>query len=496
MDVEGASPAVRSRPARRGAVAGSLAGFALVGWEAAVALVRGGPGLRETVWDAAFALAISVCVGLILGTVAGVVRPRWPVTFALAAWGAVVLPGVLHRELGVGGADLLPALAPLALALVLPRAAAALGIAALVVLPVAGAPRWDTRDPPGGGSLPAQPEPAGRGAPDILLVTVDAVRADAGLALPVTCRTWTEAVAPAPWTLPALYALLGGEPVTRTRGGLPAPGGGWTRPVAWRPLATRFAAAGYATAAFVSNPWLDPAFGFDEGFSRFVHADRFREPHLGRQAWEGWRRRVTGRVERLRHRRDDLLVDAALAWWATEPGRPRFAWIHLLAPHEYARDPQARVAGWRPGTADPAVLAAAYAVAVAATGERLGRLVRGVGPALVAVTADHGEAFGEPGGRGHGLDLSDPELRVPLAICGPGIAPGRVEGQVATADLGAALAGLAGIAPLPDPLLPFRERVAVGGLRRGVQAFGWRRAGGGLDPAPPPDPHALPGSSP
>jgi len=114
----------------------------------------------------------------------------------------------------------------------------------------------------------------------------------------------------------------------------------------------------------------------------------------------------------------------------------------------------------------------------------------------VAVTGDHGEAFGEPGYAGHGLGLSDAELLVPLALCGPGIAPGVVEGQVAVADLGAALAGLAGIAPLPDPLLRPRDRVAVGGLRQGVQAFGWRRAGGGLDPAPPPVPRVRGGDPP
>ena len=60
----------------------------------------------------------------------------------------------------------------------------------------------------------------------------------------------------------------------------------------------------------------------------------------------------------------------------------------------------------------------------------LGRLARrpgtrGPAAAVVAVTADHGEAFGEHGEESHGLFVYDTTLRVPLLLRGPGVPAAR-----------------------------------------------------------------------
>src|SRR5262249_37080131 len=46
-------------------------------------------------------------------------------------------------------------------------------------------------------------------------------------------------------------------------------------------------------------------------------------------------------------------------------------------------------------------------------------------PALVVVTADHGEALGDHGEQTHGLFAYEATLKVPLVVWGPRVAPGR-----------------------------------------------------------------------
>ncbi len=78
-----------------------------------------------------------------------------------------------------------------------------------------------------------------------------------------------------------------------------------------------------------------------------------------------------------------------------------------------------------------------YAAAVSETRHRLLRLVAAAPEHLVVILADHGEAFGELGVWGHGHQLQDAELHVPLAIRIPGEI-GRIHPEViGTAEVGA-----------------------------------------------------------
>jgi arylsulfatase A-like enzyme/HEAT repeat protein len=118
-------------------------------------------------------------------------------------------------------------------------------------------------------------------------------------------------------------------------------------------------------------------------------------------------------------------------------GEPRtFLWVHYFdahAPYQGAgSSPQERYdhAVSRVDSALGALLAHARRV-----------LAR---PLIVAVTADHGEEFGEHGGVYHGSALYDEQVRVPLLLLAPGVAPGVVSSPVELVDLAPTLAALTG----------------------------------------------------
>ncbi|MBK9646485.1 MAG: sulfatase-like hydrolase/transferase [Deltaproteobacteria bacterium] len=329
------------------------------------------------------------------------------------------------------------------------------------------------------------PPPARRESPppDLALITLDTLRADHLGALPGEgWWVFDQAISAAPWTLPAMDSLMLGEPVRRHGGGLPIDGG-FTRPSPTTPvLAERLSGLGMRAAAFVSNPHLRASFGFDRGFQRFDHSDAWEEPHAAWALWGlvGWR--ALGWPPRLWARRDPLLVNAALRWWAEAGDAQRFLWVHLMSPHEYRRDPALSNPALE--KEDPERLRRAYAEASARGWAEATRLIEGLGPQTrIVLVADHGESLGEEGRWGHGSALIDPQLHVPLAARGFGEGPSG--GQVAVAALADALVrGALGSLSA--------EVVEVGGLRRDASGFGLRIAGGSYSARPPPAPAADP----
>lgn len=411
---------------------------------------------------------------------------RWPrtaLTAPLALWAALWAPEGM-RVMGqpaVLGAVVVLALAGLALAR--PRWAVAVTVAGALVVPLAR-PRLDA--PVVG--------PTGQGS-SILLVTVDAVRADAGLLAgpdgPVGPGWWTfsQAIAPAPWTLPSMHSLMSGRPVVEHGGGLAAGSDYTHRHASASSFVERLAAAGWETSAFVSNPHLRASQGFAAGFHQFWHDDDAREPLLLGQLLD---RRLAGWLvapTRLRRTRDDRLVEAARAAMATPSDRPRFVWVHLLGPHEYRRLAEPAPRGWTPGTTEPVALRRAYAANIAAARARVVSLVSAAPDAVVAVTSDHGEAFGEAGVSGHGHQLQDAELRVPLALRVPGEAGQTVEVPVSTVDLAHTLLVAAGVPgydtfPGADLRAGAPGPIQVAGVRADPGAAAVRDESGAYTPAP------------
>ncbi|MDP9150279.1 MAG: sulfatase-like hydrolase/transferase, partial [Myxococcota bacterium] len=172
---------------------------------------------------------------------------------------------------------------------------------------------------------------------------------------------------------------------------------------------------GWHTAAF----YPPAVFFIDE--SRFT---RFEEEHLGFEY---------AKVEFA----DIALREAQVAEYLETASRdaPLFLWVHFFEPHEpYVAHPDHVFSGSASSDLD------AYDGEVAAADEGVGRvlrLIRARRPgAIVVATADHGEEFGEHGGRYHGTTVYEEQVRVPLVIAGPGVRKGaRVAAVVQTIDV-------------------------------------------------------------
>jgi arylsulfatase A-like enzyme len=123
---------------------------------------------------------------------------------------------------------------------------------------------------------------------------------------------------------------------------------------------------------------------------------------------------------------------AVEAYLQTQPAdRSLFLWVHLFEPHEpYVAHPEHDF-----GTRD----IDRYDSEIAIADEGIGQIVSAVRArrpnAVVILTADHGEEFGEHHGRYHGTTVFEEQVRVPLIVATPGLAPRRIEAPVQTIDI-------------------------------------------------------------
>jgi arylsulfatase A-like enzyme/Flp pilus assembly protein TadD len=288
-----------------------------------------------------------------------------------------------------------------------------------------------------GCSRPAQEISAQAAAQNVVLVTLDTVRADhlgsygyAAAETPALDRLaqegirFTRASSPVPLTLPSHSSLLSG--LLPPHHGLRNNGAG-SFPDGKDTLATVLAGQGYRTGAFVGAFVLDRRFGLSRGF----------------QTYDDEIERAPGDTVVLEAERPGReVMDRALAWLGQDDRRPFFLWVHLYDAHApyMPPSPQRERHPGRP-----------YDGEIAAVDEQVGRLLqtlesRGLaGSTVVAVAADHGEALGEHGELTHGLLLYEPTLHVPLLVRAPGLPAGQViSTPVSLVDLGPTLAGLVG----------------------------------------------------
>jgi arylsulfatase A-like enzyme len=287
---------------------------------------------------------------------------------------------------------------------------------------------------------------AERDFPDVLLVTIDTLRADhvgcygdGNAATPVMDGLasrgvrFAEAIAPVPLTLPSHASLL--TATTPLVHGV-RDNAGFVLGAAPPTVAEAFRAAGYSTAAFVSGFPVSRRFGLGRGFD--AYDDRFprgddpaRPSYVERRADET----VAAATEWLRGRQSDAI-------------RPVFAWVHFFDPHAPYDAPEPYRSRFRQRPYDGEI-----AFADAQLGALLAawRSLRPGRDPLVVVAADHGEGLGEHGEPTHGLFIYDSTLRVPLIASGPGIPAGRtVTGAVSLIDVAPTLLDFAGLPPLKD----------------------------------------------
>jgi len=90
------------------------------------------------------------------------------------------------------------------------------------------------------------------------------------------------------------------------------------------------------------------------------------------------------------------------------------------------------------------------------TDQEVGRLLRHIGEqpwakeTAIILTADHGEAFGEKGHWGHGRELWEPLVHVPLLVYVPGAPPRRIKAKRSHIDIVPTVLELMGLPPDPE----------------------------------------------
>jgi arylsulfatase A-like enzyme/Tfp pilus assembly protein PilF len=278
---------------------------------------------------------------------------------------------------------------------------------------------------------------AQRRAPDLILITLDTVRADRigayghkPAATPNLDRLAAEGVrfddatAHAPLTGPSHASIVTGVYPSRlgVRDNAAAP-----LPDRAVTLAEMLEGAGFRTGAFIGSFVLDRAYGFAQGFDEFdADVGRF-ESGLKQQA----------------QRRASEVVDAAIRWIPRVPaGERMFLWVHFYDAHT--------------PYAPPAPYAARFAKApydgeIAYVDASIGRLLEALRTsgrldnAVVTAIGDHGESLGEHGEDEHGFFLYDAVLRIPWILRAPGVAPAVVREQVRAVDLVPTMMELLGV---------------------------------------------------
>jgi arylsulfatase A-like enzyme len=323
---------------------------------------------------------------------------------------------------------------------------------------------WRPRDAP---LLSPPPVVRARG-PSIVLVSLDTLRADHLSCYGYQRRTtprldafarnavlYRNAFTPAPWTLPAHVSILSGESPRRHGADLVEHG---LRPIPEETplLAEILRKAGYRTGAVVANSFvLRKMLGFDRGFDSYD--DRPRRLFVYQpvaQELLRWLAPLAHDRLRKQTRPAAEILEEALGWIDAGGGSPFFLFVSLMEPHP-PWAPPAPYQDLFPGRSarmllpDPETLdriqrgggtvdertrrhvVALYDGAVASMDDALGGFLdalaarRVLDGALVIVTADHGEFFGEHGRWGHGSGPWEDVYRVPLVVKFPGAAPPR-----------------------------------------------------------------------
>jgi len=291
---------------------------------------------------------------------------------------------------------------------------------------------------PGKSAVPAaEPSPDLRGA-NVILITIDAVRAD-HLGVYGSPRTLTSslnhfarrsvifrrAYAQGANTFPSFSSLMTGRLPSAVT---------WEHP--FEPplppenltLAEILDQAGYDTGAVTSHPYFDDRWGLPQGFKHHDNsAGVYNRDNRGI---------VSARVERK--------SEAMLA--RLRP--PFFFWAHFYDPHAHYMPRAVN----RFGTRDVDL----YDGELADTDAQIGKLLRWInanrsGPAILVICSDHGEEFGDHGGQYHGATLYEETVHVPLLIRVPGVRPRLVHKPVGLVDVVPTLLDLLRI-PAPEGL--------------------------------------------
>jgi len=330
---------------------------------------------------------------------------------------------------------------------------------------------------------------SGGGNYNLLLITIDTLRADhlgcygyQQIKTPTIDNLaaqgimFTQAITPAPITLPAHASIMTGlYPIQHgVRNN-----GNFILGQEVRTLAEIMKEHGFQTAACVGAFVLDSIFGLDQGFD--FYEDRL--PARGKPTEILYNERKAEEITHL-----------GLTWLREHGGGKFFLWLHYFDPH----------AIYSP----PAPFAQAYPKCpydgeIAYTDKCLGDLISGMEKmglserTIIILTADHGESLGEHGEATHAIFIYEPTIRVPLIIKAPAdlLPRGKSCGaMVSNMDILPTVLDLYGFSPIPglagQSLLPLirgqtkeiHQQLLCESLSPELN-FGWSRLEGIRTPA-------------
>ncbi len=345
---------------------------------------------------------------------------------------------------------------------------------------------------PGGVAIPASHE-----KPNVILITIDTLRADhlgcygnptmitpSMDSLAAGGATFSKVTAQVPLTLPSHTSILTSTypPIHGVRDNaryrfsddLPT-------------LAEILRDNGYLTAAFVSAFVLDSRFGLDRGFE--VYDDRIQNQayFYFSSASPPFAIAVAFKVlglapEHKPERKADKTTGAVIEWLEQHAGNRFFLWIHYFDPHGPLNPPPPYDTLYLPDGADPVEFRAnaeryasllgqidsrmltceeiegiqsLYEGEITFTDHHVGLLLerlQNLGIAdrtLLVLTADHGQSISEHDYIGHSMELYREIMRIPLILNYPGRIPAgtTVDHAVQSIDIMPTILDLLGIEP-------------------------------------------------
>jgi arylsulfatase A-like enzyme len=282
--------------------------------------------------------------------------------------------------------------------------------------------------------------------PNVLLLTVDALRADhlgaygygrpTSRSLDALAResvVFDRAFANAPSTRLSMPAIATGRW---------APTIEWDNAIWWprfttaqRTIAEALHDGGYHTGAVYSIPYFrrSDARGFERG------VDEYDDRNIALHAEVGGPHESTGSSAR-------EVADSAISFVERNRERAWFLWAHFFDPHhQYVPHEDGVTPVFGSAAMDR------YDAEVHYTDQHVGRLLdrlRASGQwerTVIIVTGDHGEGFGEHDVQTHGFHLYAAQTRVPMIVRVPGVAAKRTSVAVSHVDIAPTVVNLAGV---------------------------------------------------
>ena len=269
--------------------------------------------------------------------------------------------------------------------------------------------------------------------PNVLLVTLDTVRADHcsvyGYGRDTTPNLqrlaarsviFESAYAPMATTGPS-HATMFTSLYPRTHGFLK---NGYVLDEGFVTLGEMFHGMTYQTAAVVGSYAVSSKFGFSQGFDHFDDEFGSGGYRSFKQTWEGHT------VDGLFDRDGSQVTDRAVRWLSDEwnPSNPFFLWAHYFDAHApYAPAPGFRDVfhSDRDNPESLASIESAYDEEILEVDHAIGRLFDFldasdlVNSTVVVVIGDHGEGLMQHGHLEHGLQLYEEAVRIPFLISWP-----------------------------------------------------------------------------